>query len=52
MIKLFGWEPKVKEEIAEKRNEELHWIKRRQFLDIINGIVKCVCILAMFSYPT
>lgn len=42
MIKLFGWEPKVKQEIDEKRSEELVWIKRRQYLDIINGCVKFV----------
>lgn len=42
MIKLFGWEPKVKQEIDEKRSEELVWIKRRQYLDIVNGCVKYV----------
>lgn len=40
MIKLFGWEPKVREQIAEKRDEELVYIKRRQILDLLNGTIK------------
>lgn len=40
MIKLFGWEPKMNEEIAKKRDEELYWIKRRQLLDLLNGNIK------------
>ncbi|KAG6885716.1 hypothetical protein C0993_010889 [Termitomyces sp. T159_Od127] len=37
MIKLFGWEKKMEEKIAEKREKELVWIWKRQFLDMING---------------
>jgi len=42
MIKLFGWEPKVAERLAEKREYELQCIKTRQILNLINGIVKWV----------
>ncbi|KAG6891082.1 hypothetical protein C0995_014172 [Termitomyces sp. Mi166 len=37
MIKLFGWEKKMEEKIAEKREKELVWIWKRQILDMING---------------
>ena len=42
MIKLFGWEPKMNKQIAEKRYEELKFIKKRQLLDISNGTLKSV----------
>ena len=42
MVKLFGWEKKMESRIAEKREEELVWIKRRQYLDLLNGIVRWV----------
>ncbi|KAF9455005.1 hypothetical protein P691DRAFT_813919 [Macrolepiota fuliginosa MF-IS2] len=37
MIKLFGWESNMDERIAEKREEELVWLWKRQILDLING---------------
>ncbi|TFK36798.1 hypothetical protein BDQ12DRAFT_699326 [Crucibulum laeve] len=37
MIKLFGWERKMNEKIADKREEELTWIWKRQLLDLVNG---------------
>ncbi|KAF8058246.1 hypothetical protein FPV67DRAFT_1565726 [Lyophyllum atratum] len=37
MIKLFGWEKKMNEKVAEKREKELFWVWRRQILDLING---------------
>ena len=40
MIKLFGWEPRIKEEIGEKREEELRIIKKRHLLDLINNNIK------------
>lgn len=40
MIKLFGWEPKVRKQIAEKRDEELIYIRNRQLLDLLNGTIK------------
>jgi hypothetical protein len=52
MIKLFGWEPKIAERLAEKREQELRYIKIRQILNLINGNIKWVlacdssCVLA------
>ncbi|KAF7306582.1 ATP-binding cassette transporter [Mycena indigotica] len=37
MIKLFGWERQMNERVAEKREEELGWIWKRQMLDLLNG---------------
>ncbi|KAH8986098.1 hypothetical protein EDB92DRAFT_1818411 [Lactarius akahatsu] len=37
MIKLFGWEPKIAARLAEKREQELRYIKLRQILIVING---------------
>ncbi|KAH8997804.1 hypothetical protein EDB86DRAFT_2828663 [Lactarius hatsudake] len=37
MIKLFGWEPKIDARLAEKREQELQYIKLRQILIVING---------------
>ena len=51
MIKLFGWEPKVREEISDKREEELVWIKKRMILDLINGSTKWVTLL-LTALPT
>ena len=40
MIKLFGWEPKVNDQIAEKREEELVFIGRYKLLELSNGVMK------------
>ncbi|KAJ7042608.1 hypothetical protein C8F04DRAFT_1252025 [Mycena alexandri] len=37
MIKLFGWERQMNERVAEKRDEELNWLWKRQMLDLVNG---------------
>ncbi|KAJ7101009.1 hypothetical protein C8R43DRAFT_1141277 [Mycena crocata] len=37
MIKLFGWERQMNERVAEKREEELNWLWKRQMLDLVNG---------------
>ncbi|KAJ7275443.1 hypothetical protein B0H12DRAFT_1199529 [Mycena haematopus] len=37
MIKLFGWERQMNERVIEKREEELHWLWKRQLLDLVNG---------------
>ncbi|KAJ6519437.1 hypothetical protein C8R45DRAFT_1066135 [Mycena sanguinolenta] len=37
MIKLFGWERQMNERVAEKREEELNWLWKRQLLDLLNG---------------
>ncbi|KAF7340501.1 Multidrug resistance-associated ABC transporter protein [Mycena sanguinolenta] len=39
MIKLFGWEENMKTRIGDKRNEELVWIRKRRFIDLVNGLV-------------
>lgn len=40
MIKLFGWETRVTEIIAEKREDELKWIWKRRLLLVGNSCVK------------
>jgi len=40
MIKLFGWENKMNSRIADKREEELKFLKKRQILDVCNNILK------------
>lgn len=42
MIKLFGWEPKIAERLAEKREHELQYVKIRQILNLLNGNIKWV----------
>ncbi|KAH9166802.1 hypothetical protein EDB89DRAFT_2075433 [Lactarius sanguifluus] len=42
MVKLFGWEPKIAARLAEKREQELGYIKLRQILIVINGNIKWV----------
>ncbi|KAJ6574743.1 P-loop containing nucleoside triphosphate hydrolase protein [Mycena capillaripes] len=37
MIKLFGWERQMNKRVAEKREEELNWLWKRQILDLLNG---------------
>ncbi|KAF5375212.1 hypothetical protein D9758_000001 [Tetrapyrgos nigripes] len=39
MIKLFGWEQKMQGRIAEKREEELGWIFKKQILELMNGTI-------------
>jgi len=36
MIKLFAWERKIAERLSEKRDEELHWIRKTRILTLIN----------------
>lgn len=40
MVKMFGWEKKMASRIAAKREGELVWIKKRNFLDLLNYIIK------------
>ncbi|KAI0697137.1 multidrug resistance-associated ABC transporter [Cytidiella melzeri] len=42
MIKLFGWEPKTNDQLAEKREEELVFQKRFKFLELLNANVNFV----------
>ncbi|KAH8990840.1 hypothetical protein EDB92DRAFT_1935217 [Lactarius akahatsu] len=55
MIKLFGWEPKISARLAEKRDQELRYIKTRQILNLINGNIKyvlAVTLLMVVTYVT
>ncbi|KAJ7367306.1 hypothetical protein DFH08DRAFT_910161 [Mycena albidolilacea] len=45
MVKLFGWEEKMKAKIEDKRDGELRWIRKRRILDLANGTVKCTLIM-------
>lgn len=40
MIKLFGWEHRVRDDLAIKREEELKYIWRRKMLGLLNNISK------------
>ncbi|KDQ56808.1 hypothetical protein JAAARDRAFT_36283 [Jaapia argillacea MUCL 33604] len=42
MIKLFGWESKTAEQVAEKREEELTWLWKRQVLALLNGNINYI----------
>ena len=42
MIKLFGWEPRVADRIADKREHELTYIRKYKVLELINNNIKCV----------
>jgi len=42
MIKVFGWEKRIDERIAGKREEELAYQRKRVILEIISNILKCV----------
>jgi len=42
MLKLFGWESEMHERIAARREEEVNWLWKRKFYDVIIAIVKCV----------
>jgi hypothetical protein len=45
MIKLFGWEGRIRETVAEKREEELRWIWKQKLLGLASSIAKRVIIL-------
>ncbi|CAE6535559.1 unnamed protein product [Rhizoctonia solani] len=36
MIKLFGWETKIRAQVDEKRETELHWYRKKRILVLIN----------------
>ena len=42
MIKLFGWEERVADIVAEKRNAELKSVKKRKLLALALRVIKCV----------
>ncbi|KAL0577586.1 hypothetical protein V5O48_004384, partial [Marasmius crinis-equi] len=47
MIKLFGWEHKMASRIADRRAEELAWIKKRKYLDLLNDTIISITVLEM-----
>ncbi|KAJ7506775.1 P-loop containing nucleoside triphosphate hydrolase protein [Mycena galericulata] len=42
MIKLFGWEGKMKERIGDKRKEELLWIQKRRFIELGASLINFI----------
>ncbi|KAJ8520559.1 hypothetical protein ONZ45_g2613 [Pleurotus djamor] len=42
MIKLFGWEGKVNEKIAQFREAEIVWLWKKQLLDLVNGNINFI----------
>lgn len=40
MIKLFGWEGRMSEQINEKRDEELVYVRRLEFLEVASDALK------------
>ena len=42
MVKLFGWEPRVADQLAEKREDELTFIRKYKILELINNNIKYV----------
>ncbi|KAJ6465017.1 P-loop containing nucleoside triphosphate hydrolase protein [Mycena sanguinolenta] len=54
MIKLFGWESKMLDRVNGKREEELHWIWKREIFEwVANTINSCIPIVTMLvTYVT
>ncbi|KAF7339970.1 ATP-binding cassette transporter [Mycena venus] len=54
MIKLFGWERQMNERVADKREEELNWLWKRQLLDLLNGtlnfIIPVITMVATYGH--
>ena len=42
MIKLFGWEPRVAEQVSEKRQEELGLVRRVRMREFLMNYMKLV----------
>ena len=42
MIKLFGWEPRVADQLAQKREDELKYIRKNKILELTNNNIKYV----------
>lgn len=38
-VKLFGWEQKIGQLVYNKREDELHWMYKREFLTLGNMLV-------------
>lgn len=46
MIKLFGWESKMSSHIAEKRDEEMIYLRNFRLFELLNNTAKYVDVLA------
>ncbi|KAJ7667031.1 hypothetical protein B0H17DRAFT_1210523 [Mycena rosella] len=42
MVKLFGWEEKMKDRVADKRDDELRWIRQRRLLDLASSLINFI----------
>ncbi|KAJ7657332.1 ABC transporter transmembrane region-domain-containing protein [Mycena polygramma] len=51
MVKLFGWEEKMKDRIAEKRDAELVWIRKKRVLDMVAGFVNNLMPVSVLFVP-
>ena len=40
MIKLFGWEARVRDQVAQKREDELLYVWKRKLLSFVNTVSK------------
>lgn len=40
MIKLFGWESKMNDQLSEKRNDELKSIRKLRLLSLLSDVAK------------
>lgn len=38
-VKLFGWEKKISQLVYDKREDELYWMYKREFLALSNMLV-------------
>ncbi|KAF8953252.1 multidrug resistance-associated ABC transporter [Flammula alnicola] len=56
MVKLFGWEKKMSEQLRAKRVEELRWLWRMKVYDLVNGLLgyifPTITMLATFALYT
>ncbi|KAJ3774339.1 hypothetical protein FB446DRAFT_729352 [Lentinula raphanica] len=52
MIKMFGWEQKMKDRISSKREEELSFIKRLRLLGMMTAISKSQVLTMLATYST
>lgn len=52
MVKLFGWEPRVLEQLSKKREVELRYQWKYKVLGLSNAILKCVASESLRWYLT
>ena len=50
MVKLFGWEQKMSDQISGKRAAEMEWVRKREFATLANTVMSyLIPILVMIS---